>query len=182
MPTILSHAAVPVAMALGLGRPTVSLRLLAAGVVASGLPDLDVVAFRFGIAYGDALGHRGASHSLVFALLLAALGAAVAPWLGSRRSVAAAFVGLSAASHGLLDMATNGGMGVALWWPFSGERLFWPWQPIEVSPLGLRRLLEGRGAVVLLDELTWVWLPAAVAAVAMRIVRRVLPSKPSKPI
>ena len=32
------------------------------------LPDADVVAFKLGIPYGATWGHRGASHSLVFAL------------------------------------------------------------------------------------------------------------------
>jgi inner membrane protein len=48
VPTILTHPAVPLAMAFGLGREVVSRRLLGAGVVASVLPDLDVVAFRLG--------------------------------------------------------------------------------------------------------------------------------------
>ena len=33
------------------------------------LPDADVAAFVFGVAYGDVLGHRGLTHSLAFALL-----------------------------------------------------------------------------------------------------------------
>src|SRR5512138_3664195 len=37
------------------------------------LPDLDVVGFYHGIRYGDTLGHRGFSHSLLFALIVAVL-------------------------------------------------------------------------------------------------------------
>ena len=33
------------------------------------IPDLDVLGFRAGIAYGDVMGHRGFSHSILFALL-----------------------------------------------------------------------------------------------------------------
>lgn len=78
MPTVFAHALVPIAIGLGLGRRRIPPRLLMAGAAAAMLPDADVVAFKFGIAYADALGHRGASHSVVFALLLGVLAASVA--------------------------------------------------------------------------------------------------------
>jgi inner membrane protein len=37
----------------------------------------------------------------------------------------------------LLDMLTNGGLGIAVFSPFSRERFFFPVQPIPVSPIGL---------------------------------------------
>ncbi len=160
MASLLTHPAVPLALALALGRERVPPRLLLAGIAASMLPDADVIGFRWGVAYGDALGHRGATHSLAFALALGALAAALAARLRSRAGQAFAFVAASAASHGLLDMLTNGGLGVALWWPLSSERLFFPDTPIEVSPIGLRRFLGPAGAAVLASELRWVWLPA----------------------
>jgi inner membrane protein len=136
---------------------------MVAGVVASVLPDLDVLAFRLNVSYTEALGHRGASHSIVFAALLGFVAYLVASRLRATRAVAFSFVAFSAASHGLLDMLTNGGHGVALWWPVSTERFFFPWQVIEASPLSLRRILGGRGLEVLQSELLWVWLPAGLA-------------------
>ena len=50
MPTAFTHPAIPLALGLGLGRAAVPGRLLAAGALASALPDLDVLAFRFGNA------------------------------------------------------------------------------------------------------------------------------------
>ena len=100
------------------------------------LPDADVIGFRFGIRYEDAWGHRGATHSFVFAL-----------WWGwwSPRSrgrvrlpalrtgfLAAAVV----ASHALFDILTDGGLGCALLWPFSDARFFAPWTPLPVAPIG----------------------------------------------
>jgi inner membrane protein len=172
MPTVISHAAVPLALGLGLGRRSVSGPLLVAGVVASAVPDLDVLAFRFGIPYANEFGHRGASHSLAFAVLLAVVAAALASHLRASRLAAFLFVGASAASHGLLDMLTNGGRGVALWWPLSQERYFFPVRVIEVSPLSLHRLMTGHGLGVLLSELLWVWLPAVVLLAALRVWRR----------
>jgi len=34
------------------------------------IPDADVIAFRFGIPYESMLGHRGFSHSIIFALII----------------------------------------------------------------------------------------------------------------
>ena len=158
MPTIFSHAAVPLALGLGLGAPVISRRLLALGVFASMLPDFDVVAFKLGIAYADGFGHRGASHSLLFALAVAACAAGLAPLLKSSRKTSFLFIGLCTLSHGLLDMCTNGGLGIGLLWPYSQQRFFMPWRVIEVSPIGTR-FFSPRALPVLVSELLWVWLP-----------------------
>ena len=172
MPTILSHPAVPLAIGLGLGQRVVPMRLLVAGVVASVVPDLDVVGLRLGIDYSHALGHRGISHSLLFALALGSLAALRAPWLKTTRRMAFAFIFASTASHGLLDMMTNGGLGIAIWWPLSDERLFLPWQVIEVSPLSFRRFVSAAWLSVLQSELFWVWLPSVVIGAALYLSRR----------
>lgn len=88
MPSIITHAAVPLALWCAADRGRIPPRLLAAGVIAAMLPDADVLAFALHIPYADAFGHRGASHSLLFAVVLAAL-AAVLAFFGSRRPSAA---------------------------------------------------------------------------------------------
>ncbi|HEL2980197.1 TPA: metal-dependent hydrolase [Stenotrophomonas maltophilia] len=84
MPSIITHAAVPLALWCAADRGRIPPRLLIAGVVAAMLPDADVLAFALHIPYADAFGHRGASHSLLFAGVLAML-AAVLAFFGSRR-------------------------------------------------------------------------------------------------
>jgi len=165
MPSVLTHPAVPLAMAFGLGRGTISRPLLAAGVVASMVPDLDVLAFHFGIPYSDAWSHRGFSHSLAFALALALVGAAFARSLASTSRRTFWFLFVATASHGILDAFTNGGLGIALLWPFSDARFFAPLRPVEVSPLGLSRFLSARGIDVLWSEFLWIWLPCLGATV-----------------
>jgi inner membrane protein len=172
MPTILTHMAVPLAIGVCLGSRTIPRRLLAAGMIGAMLPDLDVLAFRFGIAYGDAMGHRGFTHSLAVAALLAMACAAAWRFFRAERGKVFLFLFVSIASHGILDCFTNGGRGVALLWPFSAERFFAPVQPIEVSPIGLSRFLSGRGLAVLLSELLWVWLPCTALCMAIRVARR----------
>lgn len=172
MPTILTHPAVPLAIGVALGSRAVSKPLLLAGVIASALPDLDVIAFRFGLAYAHDFGHRGASHSILFALVMGLLASLAARPLRASRGLAFLFVFVAGLSHPLLDMCTNGGLGAALWWPFSDERFFFPAQVIEASPLSLRRFLSPAGAKVLGSELLWVWLPCMAVALAALLVRR----------
>ena len=170
MPTLVTHPAVPLALGFGLGSHVVPARLLAAAVVASVLPDADVVAFRFGIPYASPFGHRGLSHSLAFAAAVALLAAACHRPLRAGPRAAFAVVFLATASHAVLDALTDGGLGVALLWPFSDARFFAPERPIEVSPLGLRALAR-RGLDVLASELRWVWAPSLVLALALRFAR-----------
>ena len=172
MPSILSHPAVPLALAIGLGSRTISPRLLFAGVVASIIPDLDVLTFRLGIPYSNVMGHRGISHSLAFAIGPGLLATASCTWLKTSRSSAFIFVAISAASHGLLDMLTNGGSGIAFLWPMSDSRFFFPTQVIEVSPLSMSRFFGSAGTRVLGSELMWVWTPSIAICFAIYALRR----------
>jgi len=171
MPTVFAHPAVPLAIGLGLGRKVISTPLLVCGVIGSVLPDLDVIAFRMGIPYAAEFGHRGFSHSLLFACVVALLGASFFRWFqaGFFRSFFFLFAAIS--SHGLLDTLTHGGLGIALFWPWSEHRYFMPFHPIEVAPLSLSRFLSERGLSVLQSEFYWVWLPA-IATAALLIFAR----------
>jgi inner membrane protein len=172
MPTILTHPAVPLTIAWGLGREVISTRLLAVEVIASVVPDLDVLAFRFGIPYAAELGHRGFSHSLLLALIIAVVGASLVRPLHTTLKLTFWFLFVSVVSHGILDALTNGGLGIAFLWPFSGERFFAPFQPIVVAPLGLSRFLSLKGVAVLWSEILWVWLPFSCVAAISVVFRR----------
>lgn len=161
MPTIISHVAVPLALGFGLGKRKISEHLLCAGVVASVFPDLDVIAFKFGIEYASQFGHRGFTHSLFFSVLLGLLAVIAHKKLDCSRWTAFLFVDICAASHGLLDMLTDGGLGVALLWPYDTTRYFFPWTGIEVSAIG-RGFFSIRSLSVLASEFIWIWCPAIV--------------------
>jgi len=173
MCSVLTHPAVPIALATLLPQEALSPTVLLAGVACSVIPDLDVIGFKFGMTSDHLLGHRGLTHSIVFA---AALGALLTyalfhhshpdPW------VVCFFLFASTLSHPLLDMLTNGGRGVALFAPFSNVRYFFPCRPIEVSPVSVRRFFSRRGAQIIRSELRWVWLPAAVVVVLGMMLRR----------
>ena len=165
MPTVLSHAVFGAALYVPF-RHRVPRHVALLGAFAAVVPDFDVIGFRLGIEYADALGHRGLTHSLTFAGTLAAVIVfARSRSLPSRARLPAwLYLALATASHGLFDALTNGGLGVALLAPFSNARFFFPWQPIEVSPLGLSRIFSARGVDVLTSEILWVGVPALVIA------------------
>jgi inner membrane protein len=151
----LGHLAVGMAAArAALPRATPTPRLVAAMIglaLCASAPDLDVIAFALGIPYAAEWGHRGAAHSLGFALALALLLAGIARGLGAPFGRALAAFAASLVSHGLLDIFTDGGLGIALFWPFSDTRVFAPWQPLPVAPIGAG-MLSRRGLEVLVIE------------------------------
>jgi inner membrane protein len=173
MPTVIGHTAVPLSIAMLGGQRIVPARLLAAALTASVLPDTDSFGFCLGVPYGHLMGHRGFSHSIVFALCIGLLGALLAPRLGARRMSAFAVLSISCLSHDLLDAMTSGGMGVAFFSPFSNERYFLPWRPIKVAPLSIGRFMGERGWEVLKTECLWIWVPA-LAAVCFGVLCRTI--------
>ena len=173
MPTIISHPAPILALGAALGFRHIPLRLLCVAAFFSIAPDLDVIGFRLGIQYADLLGHRGFSHSLLFALISGCFAALCAPWLHCRRILAFGLIFAAVASHILLDAATTGGLGVAAFWPLSNERYFLPWRPIRVSPLNPRVFLSERGVAVILSELLWIWLPCLVFVPCLRLILKI---------
>ena len=175
MPSVFSHAIAAAAIgsvAVG-GRSRAILWGL--GALCAVAPDLDVVTIKIGIPFGHMLGHRGLSHSLLFAVVLASVVTAIV-----RRTMPASpgaqtlwvFFFLATASHGFLDSMTNGGLGVAFFAPFSDTRYFMPWRPILVSPISLHVFFGYRGLRVMWSELGWVWLPAALVFLAGLALRR----------
>lgn len=148
--------------------------MVATGALLAVLPDLDVVAFALGIPYEHPLGHRGISHSLLFAAIAGSLGAAavLGARVRSREGLAVALVlMLATASHGVLDAFTDAGRGVGFFIPLSDARIFFPWRPLETSPVSLEAFFaRGAGAIVW-NEMQWVWLPVLSLAAILALAR-----------
>ncbi len=153
-----------------LGRGRISIPVIVTGIVFSMLPDADIIGFQFGIEYGDSWGHRGATHSLTFAAVIAMLTTAILR--PDRYMIAGLYLFLAMASHGLLDMLTNGGLGAALFWPISDARIFAPITPIAVSPIGVADFISARGLTVLYSEITWIWTPLLFLVGTVYLVSR----------
>jgi inner membrane protein len=172
MPTIFTHAVAGVAIAQVLAPCSRRAELSVVAACCAMLPDADVFGFAFGIDYSDLFGHRGFTHSLMFAVLLAA---AVTLILrkkepGSDLRVFACIFAATA-SHGVLDAFTNGGLGVAFFSPFDPARYFFPVRPIQVSPIGIAAFLTPRGAMALFSEMIWVWPASTAVFILARVAR-----------
>lgn len=169
MPTIFSHALLPIAAGSVLGKSRLPQRVAFLGAALAVLPDFDVIGFSLGIGYESQWGHRGFTHSLAFAVLLPALIALC--WKTARSWGAYAFLVACLISHALLDLLTDGGQGVMLFWPFLDDRFFLNWQPIRVSPIGAR-FFTARGVETVYSELLLIWLPALSAVGLASAYRR----------
>ncbi len=169
MPTVVTHSFVSIALAPVFRRQNVSTAVIVMGGICCVIPDIDAIGFLLGIPYNSIFGHRGFTHSLLFAFLLAGV---LTPFVSKpaegtcRPWVVFLFLFLCTVSHPLLDALTDGGYGVALFSPFSNERFFFPWRPIKVSPLGVSRFLSGQANPVIFSELKWVAVPCLSIFVA----------------
>src|SRR5206468_12906878 len=116
MPSVFSHAIAAVAVGgVAVAGPS-RLTIWALGVLCSVVPDLDVISFYFGLPYDHVLGHRGLSHSLLFAAGLASIVAVPVhrTWAALPFPKLWAFFFLATASHRPLAALTNGRLGASL--------------------------------------------------------------------
>jgi len=161
MASIFGHALTAVALGSSFKKSLLTWKFWTLGIICSILPDADVIGFKFGIAYASFWGHRGFSHSLLFALLLGIIMMMLFYRKRTRleKTMLAFYFTLSTASHSVLDALTSGGLGVAFFAPWSNTRYFFPWRPIKVSPIGIDSFFSERGQQVLLNEVIWIGIP-----------------------
>ena len=171
MATIISHAVVPLALGLALGNKVVSWRLCCAGIICAILPDLDFLMTYFGVPYASPLGHRGFTHSLFFAGVLGTLAALLATSLQTTPGKAFLFITFATASHGILDAMTNGGLGVAFFWPFRPHRYVLPLRFIPVSPMNIANFMTDRGWAIMKAEMLMLWFPCTLFVASMQYSR-----------
>ena len=170
MPTTLTHALVGLGVAEVLAPRPMPAAYYGIAALLSAAPDLDVLAFRFGIPYGSRFGHRGFSHSLCCAVLLSLLATSLgASSFGIPWWLLASFAWVAVVVHSLLDALTDGGMGIAFFTPWDDRRYFLPWRPVRVSPIGLA-VFSRMGLRALLSEAVWIWLPLAVLVCVAELI------------
>jgi inner membrane protein len=171
MATIFTHAVAGLGIArLGMARP-MPWSYWGLAALLPILPDFDVYSTA---AYGDALGHRGITHSLAFALVVGTLAAGVtfrhfrAKWW----RLGLLFFAIIA-SHGLLDALTKGGFEIPFFWPLGGR--WGDWGPIPASDLRIDLSDLGQSQS-LRAEFLWVWLPTGLVVGLVTLWRRLRPS------
>jgi inner membrane protein len=164
--SVFTHAAAALALGTAFRAPGAPWRYWAIGAACAVVPDLDAIGYFLGVPYGSALGHRGFTHSLLFAAILATALFAFVRDTQLQASRVWLFLFLATCSHGILDAFTNGGGGIAFFAPFDNSRYSMPWQPLAVSPMRPSRFFTSRAIPIVVTELAWVWTPAALFALA----------------
>jgi inner membrane protein len=174
MASLLAHAAIP-ALLLPLVTPTIrrvapgrglERRLAVVAVVLAIWPDADLASLVFEVRPNEPRGHRGLTHSLIVAAVVSLLaGGALfrALRLGSRPWwLVVAFLFGASASHGLLDAATAGDIGVALFAPITNARFAFPFKLVPSCPMGLDEYLGRFGMLTFANEVLYVVIPLAL--------------------
>lgn len=175
MASAFGHAIASAALGKTFSSTLTSWKFWLLGAICSILPDADVLAFKLGIAYKDFWGHRGFSHSLLFALVTGTL----VTFLFFRKNLTLAksaayisYFSLATASHGLLDAMTSGGLGVAFFSPWNDTRYFLPWRPIKVSPIGVESFFSEWGMKVISSELIWIGIPCVGYIITIKLIKK----------
>ena len=175
MASIFGHAVVSIALGTSFSKKQQTWKLFLIAIFCAMFPDADVIGFNFGISYGDFWGHRGFSHSLLFAFFLGIFVTFLfyrKQFLSKKGIVFILFFFLCSASHGILDAMTNGGYGVAFLSPFNDTRYFFHWRPIKVSPLGIENFFSAYGLKVISNELLWVGIPSVIYILSTSLFKK----------
>jgi inner membrane protein len=175
MASLIGHAFISIALGKSFSRHKRTWKIILIAILCAIIPDIDVIGFQFGISYGSFWGHRGFSHSFVFALLFSLLVTGIfykKLFLSKKGIILILFFFICGASHSILDALTNGGHGVAFFSPFNNDRYFFPFTPIKVSPIGVMRFFSERGVKVIRNEIIWIGLPGFIYMIIAFLIRK----------
>lgn len=178
----MTHSVVAISSGIAFSARKIPLKFWILSIVCSSLPDADVIGYHFfSIPYGHFLGHRGFFHSPFFAVIVGIFTVSLffrdTKAFTGRWWIYVLYFSILTASHGLMDALTNGGRGIALLSPYTNERYFFPWRPLEVSPLSVKAFISRRGLAVLKSEMLWIWVPSIFLVLLPKIIRIVWPRR-----
>ncbi|MDA9069976.1 metal-dependent hydrolase [Algibacter sp.] len=144
--------------------------LLLAAIFSAILPDFDIITFKLGIAYQHPLGHRGFTHSILFAMLWALV---LMLTIGrNNKLIWFLVIFLSTISHGIFDAMTSGGEGIGFFIPFNNDRFFFSFREILVSPLGIKKFFSGWGLRVILSEIKFIVIPSLLILLILGTLKK----------
>jgi inner membrane protein len=169
MASIFAHGLVAYTLANVLDKKSIRVLILLA-IFSSIIPDADVIAFKFGIPYEHPMGHRGFSHSILFAVIWSGI---LSLWFGKKDKLIYFLVlFFSTVSHGILDAMTTGGKGVGFFIPFDNLRYFLPWRPIKVSPIGIKEFFSEWGLQIIITELKYIAVPCVIVLITLALLKK----------
>jgi len=179
MASAFGHAFAAIAIRQGFSKSE-TLKFSLLGIFCAVFPDADAIGYKLGVPYEGFFGHRGFTHSILFAVLLGMLVTALfyrATLKNKKDFYYILFFTLCGISHDVLDAMTSGGLGVAFFSPFDNTRYFFPWRPIKVSPIGIAKFFGERGLRVIKSELVWIGIPCTIFIITARFLRNIFSEK-----
>ena len=175
MASVFGHALAAIALGTAFNKKIVNRKFWTLGTICSIVPDADVITFKYGIPYESFWGHRGFTHSFLFALIIGVLFTALFYRLQLKKLSSYLLIfyfTLCTASHSILDAMTNGGLGVAFFSPWDNSRYFFQWRPIKVSPIGIDNFLSEWGIQVIMNEIVWIGIPCGLFILSTGIIKK----------
>lgn len=173
MPTIFTHPIVGLSVGRLISLRPLPFRFWVLSFICPALPDIDVIGIPFGIASESVFGHRGLTHSFVFAIIISILVVKLffrtEKILSLRGLTLTLYFTFITGSHGMLDALSDGNNGVVLFWPFKNTKVFFPFTPIMDSPISLKIFGE-QGYRILINEFLLIWLPL-ISIVSLNEIR-----------
>lgn len=175
MASAFGHALVAVALGASFKKSLRIWKFWTIGIACSILPDVDVISFSFGIPYESFWGHRGFSHSLLFAFIIG-ITMTILFFPNKLKKFSGTllifYFSLCTALHGVIDAMTSGGLGCAFFSPWDNSRYFLPWRPIKVSPIGVENFFSEWGQMVLASEAIWIGIPCVLFILLIQIINK----------
>jgi len=176
MPSLFGHGLASIAIGSGFSKSIKNWKFWFLGIFCAILPDVDVISFSLGIPYSHTFGHRGFTHSFLFAFLIGLFLTVIfyrKNTLSLKGGGYILFFTLCTASHSILDAMTDGGLGVAFFSPFDNSRYFFPWRPIKVSPIGASNFFSEWGKRVLISEFIWIGIPGMILIIFNNLLKKI---------
>jgi inner membrane protein len=167
----IAHAAVALARGAAGVPEELDRRLFVATIACACWPDLDYGTLLFEVRPNETFGHRGGTHSLFVAIVVAAIVAFA--FFRAQFLRVFSFLAVAGASHGILDAMTAGDLGVALFWPLTSARFHFPFALLASCPVGMNEYFGYWGILTIANEVLYVVLPIAlVVSIVTRPDRR----------
>lgn len=145
MATFITHSLFGAGAAYAISQPQqLSRRFIVLSTFCQWVPDVDTLTYLLPLAETHPLGHRGFTHSVFFACILAFV--IVRLFYRQFTPVHRQYWGLSlwfflaTLSHGLLDALVDSKLGVAFFCPFDTQRYVFTWRPLLDVPIDISML------------------------------------------
>lgn len=142
MATFITHPLFGAGAAYAISQPRqLSRRFVLLSTFCHWIPDIDVLSYLLPMAETHSLGHRGLTHSVLFAFVVALV--IVRCFYRHYSPSQWQYWGLhlwfflGTLSHGLLDALVDSNLGVAFLWPMHTQRYLFTWRPLLDLPIDI---------------------------------------------